>query len=82
MRAFAKINAFQELLVQSEIELGSETNSMENATQTLEKIRTCPGKGQCGIILISQFFAVPQIAEVIRDLATLLAFESSIELNR
>ena len=50
---------------------GSE-EPLETALKTLDKIRS-DRKG-CGVILLDQYFAVPQIGEVVRDVVALQGF--------
>lgn len=46
--------------------------ALEDCIETLSKVRNHGnGKNNKGIILLDQFFAVPQIGEVIRDMLVL-----------
>ena len=53
---------------------------IEQAIDTLSKVRNRgPGKHNQGLILLDQYFSVPQIGEIIRDMLILSHLAQSIE---
>ena len=68
-KAKSKIDYFIACIDNALLELSSEQKSMTACIRTLSKIRNAgAGKSNGGIILLDQYFKVPQIGEVIRDI--------------
>ena len=81
-----KVDTFIEALEQAHIDLSGDnlTNQqIEGAVQTLSRVRnTGPAKQNQGLILLDQYFAVPQIGEVIRDLLVLQSLSKTISKHQ
>ena len=68
-KAKLKIDNFIKCLETAQMEISTEPKSMTACIRTLTKIRNAgAGKSNGGIILLDQYFKVPQIGEVIRDI--------------
>ena len=78
-----KVTAFMSALSQAQSLLGSEKKvkkALQSAIEKLSHVRNHgPGKNNLGLILLDQYFSVPQIGEVIRDLVILERLSTMLE---
>ena len=82
-KAKQKIDYFITVLDNSTNELTTDQKSMTECIKTLSKIRNAgAGKSNGGIILLDQYFKIPQIGEVIRDIWVLQSFAEAIQTTK
>ena len=82
-KAKKKIDYFITVLENATIELTTDQNGMNESIKTLTKIRNAEaGKANGGIILLDQYFKIPQIGEIIRDIWVLQSFAESIQTTK
>jgi len=79
-----RLGAFIHALALASSQLASEQpkfSALQSAVETLSKVRNYHGHGRSkrGIILLEQFFNVPQIGEVIRDMLILECLAVTID---
>ena len=73
-----KIENFLTCIDYAKAELCSDPKVMTSCIKSLNRIRNSGGKSGNGIILLDQYFKVPQIGEVIRDIWVLQSFSDVI----
>ena len=73
-----KIENFLSCIDYAKAELCSDPKIMTSCIKMLNRVRNSGGKSGNGIILLDQYFKVPQIGEVIRDIWVLQSFSDVI----
>ena len=74
-----KIENFLSCIDYAKEELSTDPKVMSSCIKMLNRIRNSGGKSGNGIILLDQYFKVPQIGEVIRDIWVLQSFGDAIK---
>ena len=77
-----RVAIFLEALSQAHRDLANDLarKALEDCIETLSKVRNHgPGKTNKGLILLDQYFSVPQIGEVIRDMLILQHLALSLD---
>ena len=63
----------------AQTQICTDPKAMTSCIKQLNRIRNSGGKSGNGIILLDQYFKVPQIGEVIRDIWVLQSFGDAIK---